>query len=80
MEGGIRMENSIAEHEQDYKEKAYLRYSFYELGSWVHNLAKRADHRDNEAKAAKDLEDARNYLAMMELKLKNKTAKVMARY
>lgn len=74
------MDNTIADHQDDYKEKAYLRYSFYELGSWIHNLMKRADHRDNEDKAAKDLQDARNYLAMMEEKLENKTAKVLARY
>jgi hypothetical protein len=63
------MENTIQAHKLDYKDLAYLDYSFQELGAFVHLLAKRATHRSNPAKMAKDLEDARNYLAMMNVKL-----------
>jgi hypothetical protein len=41
-------------------------YTLQELGMWVHLFAKRAKHRvAGSEKKGKDLNDARNYLAMM---------------
>lgn len=60
----------IRAHDQDYKEEAWKQYSMQELGNWVHLLSKRAQHRSNLDKCKKDLYDARNYLSMMEEKLK----------
>lgn len=61
---------TISEHQKDYKPEAWEAYSFAELGEWVHLLSKRAEHRENPEKRKKDLYDARNYLAMMDAKLK----------
>ena len=61
-------ENLVA-HDQDYKPQAWEAYSFEELGQWVALLAKRAGHRANDEKRAKDLYDAQNYLSMMQAKL-----------
>jgi hypothetical protein len=60
---------SIEQHQGDYKPAAWDAYTLAELGWWVHLLATRAGHRDNAEKRAKDLYDARNYLAMMQAKL-----------
>lgn len=57
-------------HEMDYKEDAWKQYSIQELGQWVHLLSTRAQHRSNDEKRKKDLYDARNYLNMMDQKLK----------
>ena len=53
----------------DYNPGAWEAYTLAELGWWVHLLTKRAEHRSNPEKRAKDLHDASNYLAMMEAKL-----------
>ena len=58
------------EHQPKYKPDAWHNYTFGELGWFVHNLAKRATHRADAEKRAKDLRDARNYLDMMSSKLK----------
>lgn len=60
---------TISQHQGDYKAQAWEAYTLAELGWWVHLFAKRAEHRDNPEKRAKDLYDARNYLAMMAAKL-----------
>jgi hypothetical protein len=60
---------SIEQHAADYKANAWDQYTLQELGAWVHLLAKRAEHRDNAEKRAKDLYDAQNYLNMMQEKL-----------
>lgn len=60
----------IEKHEEDYKEKAWKQYSFAELGQWVELLTKRASHRACKEKRDKDLYDARNYLSMIDAKLK----------
>jgi len=60
---------SIESHSEDYKTDAWKEYSMWELGNFVHLLAKRATHRDNPEKEKQDLYDARNYLRMMEAKL-----------
>ena len=58
-------------HAPDYIDRAWEQYSFDELGQFVHLLAKRATHRSNPEKRKKDLYDARNYLSMMDAKLKD---------
>lgn len=40
-----------------------------ELGHWVALYSKRAIHRKDDAKVVKDLDDAKNYLDMMQAKL-----------
>jgi hypothetical protein len=50
-------------HAADYKNQAWADYSLFELAMWVVLLLKRAGHRDNFDKRAKDLYDAENYLA-----------------
>lgn len=60
---------SIKPHAQDYSGRAWENYGFDELGNWIHLLAKRATHRTDERKMAKDLYDAQNYLNMMQAKL-----------
>lgn len=66
----------IENHETDYKTAAWMNYSIEELGQWVSLLNKRAQHRDNPEKARKDLYDAKNYLRMIEEKVKA-TAKAL---
>ena len=61
----------INPHQADYKDRAWEQYSFEELGMFVHLLTKRATHRSNPEKKKKDLYDARNYLSMMDAKLKD---------
>jgi hypothetical protein len=56
-------------HAAKYLPNAYEGYTLAELGWWVHLLAKRATMRDGAEKRDKDLQDARNYLDMMRLKL-----------
>jgi hypothetical protein len=60
---------TIEQHEQDYQPQAWEAYTLAELGWWVHLLATRSQHRANPATKAKDLEDAQNYLDMMQRKL-----------
>jgi len=54
---------------KDYKTDAWKEYYIDELQSWVTLLVKRATHRNNIEKAKKDLQDARNYLDMLESSL-----------
>ena len=56
-------------HQVDYKPHAWEAYTLAELGWWVHLLTKRAEHRLNSEKRAKDLYDAGDYLSMMVAKL-----------
>ena len=60
---------TIKSHAADYVDRSWEDYEFQELGNFVHLLAKRAGHRANPAKLAKDLTDAQNYLYMMQAKL-----------
>ena len=55
----------IEKHQEDYRPNVWQNYSLQELGEWVHLFMKRAGHRSNPEKAAKDIYDARNYLSMM---------------
>jgi hypothetical protein len=51
------------------KTRAWGDYNFSELGAWVHLLTKRSEQRMTLEARAKDLQDARNYLGMMDRKL-----------
>lgn len=53
--------DGLEPHEADYKPLSMEEYSNEELRQWVHLLRKRAGHRTNEEKRAKDLYDADNY-------------------
>ena len=60
---------SIKEHSKDYNNNSWRDYEPFELGSWIHLLMKRSEHRANKEKALKDLEDAQNYLNMLQSEL-----------
>lgn len=57
---------SIKGHSADYHYSSWQDYTLQELGNWVHLFARRSQHRSNEDKKRKDLEDAQNYLNMMQ--------------
>jgi hypothetical protein len=65
---------NILEHQSKYKDNAWQMYTLQELGNWVHLLTKRAAHRTDSAKRAKDLSDAQNYLSMMQAHIDAATA------
>ena len=65
----MKTPESIKSHAADYKNGSWQDYSIEELGHWVHLLVKRSQHRDNPIKAAKDLEDAQNYLNMIQARV-----------
>jgi len=56
----------LEKHEKDYKKDAWQTYSEVELQWWVSLLRKRASHRSNPEKKAKDLYDADNYQKMLD--------------
>ena len=66
----LQTPDSILSHEPDYQPAAWQAYEVSELGQWVHLLLKRAGMRSNVEKARKDVEDARNYLSMIEAHVK----------
>jgi hypothetical protein len=59
----------ILKYASRYKDGAWRNYSFTELAQWVELLTKRATHRTQFEKVIKDLDDAENYLAMLNSKL-----------
>ena len=63
-------------HQPDYKSLSYKEYSIAELGNIIGFFVKRAGHRSNPDKQRKDLYDAKNYLAMLTEKAKNKAEKL----
>lgn len=63
----------LEKHQPDYYQNSWEEYTFQELGNIIGFFAKRATHRAKEEKLRKDLYDAKNYLAMMEAKLKAKS-------
>lgn len=65
----VQTPESAAAHESKFKPQAWEAYSLQELGQWVHLFAKRSEHRADDEKRAKDLQDAQNYLDMMQAKL-----------
>lgn len=62
----VQAPEQIEPHAADYARDAWREYTMIELGNWVSLLTKRAGHRVPGPKRQKDLQDARNYLAMME--------------
>jgi len=66
----------LDKHKPDYKPKSYREYDIAELGNIIAFFVKRAGHRANSDKVRKDLYDAKNYLAMLEQKVKNKAEKL----
>jgi len=62
--------NPLEQHQKDYTEDIWMRYSIRDLGNWVHLFLERSGHRANKEKATKDLHDAKNYLWMIEQNLK----------
>ena len=70
------MSGRLEAHQQDYKEGIFKTYSLAELGQWVHLFHKRSWHRENPSKARKDLYDAKNYLHMMELTLRDRASEL----
>lgn len=52
-----------------YIEGSWDDYTMAELGQFVHLLSKRANHRSDPEKRAKDIADACNYWRMMGAKL-----------
>ncbi len=63
---GSQEPDSIKEHQDKYKPDAWKDYTIDELGHWVHLLTKRSEHRQDQTKKQKDLEDAQNYLNMIQ--------------
>ena len=63
------MPESIKEHQHKYKPDAWFWYEAWEYGMWVHLLMKRSAHRSDDAKRKKDLDDAQNYLDMLQARL-----------
>ena len=59
---------SIKVHADKYKEGTWRNYSYEELAQWVNLLTKRAAHRTDFEKSQKDLDDANNYLEMLNAK------------
>ncbi len=66
----------IEVHAHKYKEGAWRNYSLVELAQWVELLTKRASHRTNYKKCIKDLDDASNYLSMLNAKFQEDTDKI----
>lgn len=62
----MKTPESIKGHSRKYCNHSWMEYSIAELGWWVHLLIERASHRNDLGKRAKDVEDAQNYLNMMQ--------------
>ncbi len=58
----------IKKYASRYKDGAWRNYSYEELAQWIALLTKRATHRTQFEKLIKDLDDAENYLAMLNSK------------
>lgn len=56
----------IKKDANNYKTNAWQKYTLAELGSWVHLLATRSQHRSTLDKASKDMLDAQAYLSMIQ--------------
>lgn len=60
---------SIIPNAPDYKNRAWEEYTVAELGNIIHFFVKRAGHRQDPVKAAKDLKEARAYRDMLNAKI-----------
>lgn len=61
--------DQILEHAPRFAADAWKTYTVGELAMWVHLLRKRAGHRTEPEKVAKDQADADNYEAMLKAAL-----------
>lgn len=68
IENKMETPERIREHSAKYMHGAWRNYDFEELAQWISLLSKRATHRTELAKKVKDLDDAENYLAMLNAK------------
>ena len=66
----------IKPHAHKFKEGAWRNYSYEELAQWVNLLTKRAAHRIDFEKCMIDLDDASNYLAMLNAMFQEETGKI----
>lgn len=62
----LKTPGGLAEHEPKFKPDAWKAWSVQELGGIVAFFLKRATHRLDPEKRAKDLTDAQNYAAMIQ--------------
>lgn len=62
----MKTPESIVQHQARFKADAWKDYSIVELGNAISFFVKRAAHRTEMEKAAKDLTDAQNYLDMLQ--------------
>jgi len=67
----------ILKYASRYKDGTWRNYSFTELAQWVVLLAKRASHRAKFEDVIKDLDDAENYMAMMNAKLAEERQEIL---
>lgn len=66
MSAQLQQPASLDPHDPSYHPDAWKDYTPAELGGWVHLLIKRAGHRADAAKKTKDLDDAQNYLNLLQ--------------
>jgi len=65
-----KIETPLDEYKKEYIPDIYKEYTGEELMWWILNLVRRSTHRTNKDKSLKDIKDARNYLWMLEEKVK----------
>ena len=65
----------LGEHQSKFKVKSWKNYTDEELRWWIKLLRKRAEHRTDPEKKAKDIKDASNYGLMLSESLKYDTTK-----
>ena len=70
----------IKKYASRFKAGAWRNYSFIELAQWVELLTKRATHRSELEKMIKDLDDAENYLAMLNAKLAEERLAILQKH
>ena len=70
----------ILEHSTKFKDGTWRNYSYEELAQWVNLLTKRAGHRTDIRKAEKDLDDANNYLMMLNAKFTEQVNNVLTSF
>lgn len=71
----LTVPESCKPHEADYTPGSWESYTIEELAMWVVLLTKRASHRLNDVKRAKDLRDAQNYAAFLQTKIDSEIAR-----
>lgn len=61
--------DKIKKHASRFKNGSWRHYSYEELAQWINLLTKRAANRSEIEKVHKDLDDAENYLEMLNAKV-----------